>query len=96
MAIRKDEREFKRWIKDVVVQPAMDRWGRGWSELSPNQREKEIIANAWAVMLGWDRTDRARETRDDADYLALGKSTAQLIDGVNAYLNEHIREGSEP
>lgn len=84
------DRQWVSWFHEVVVAPRQKEWGRGWTKLSRDQQEKEILAAAWSVMLAWERTDRVRT--QERDFESFGKSTSEFIHNVNQWLNENIRE----
>ncbi len=70
-------REYIKWVRDCVVDPAIKRWGKvAFERFSQAQREEIVAAECMSIVVGWCMTPGAVE---NAEILALYREALRQV-----------------
>ena len=72
----KNKVQANAWFRECIYNPARARWGFGWSQLSEDQQQTEIQAQAFRVLTSSGRIEDA-ET-DEAEAASLGRHVVYI------------------
>lgn len=52
--IRMNDREYKTWVKNIVIKPLRANWGDAWHKMMvPEIREQLVMAQCMSVVMTW-------------------------------------------
>lgn len=76
------DREYRRWIREIVVAPIRHEWGAAWPVLVPKVRTAIVRSHLLTIVHGWTDNDRGRTVTE--------AEIGRLIAATNAEFGDEI------
>lgn len=81
MAKAMTDKEYERWIRDILEKPIRRKWANAWKlAMSPELRSAVVHAECFRVVHAWTDDDRGH-TVSEAEIVRLLRVAHKLFDG---------------